>query len=189
MMLQKIKNKIFLKCCKNEADLQSGAKSFVNYQKAKNILILFESDVDEVNQDIKNIIKGLKNDGKSVQAFGVVDKKISESPELNDFQILNLKSFEWNGKPNSDLIQLIQSKNYDWVLDLSVLPNIKIQYLLLFSKAKFKSGLKKDFSAPLDFLIDFSNIETTLEGEHSTPDINYLYNQIIFYLKKIQTSD
>lgn len=188
-MLQKIKNKIFLNFCKKEAVIQSRTKSFVSFQKAKNILILFESDEDEANQEIKNIINDLKNAGKSVQAFGVVDKKIIETPELNDFQILNLKSFEWNGKPNSDLIQLIQSKNYDWVLDLSVLPNIKIQYLLLFSKAKFKSGLKKDFSAPLDFLIDFSNIETSLEGEHSTPDINYLYNQIIFYLKNIQTSD
>lgn len=189
MLLQKVKNKIFLNCCKKEADLQSSVKSFVNYQKAKYILILFESDLNEVNHEIKNIIKDLKNDGKSVQAFGVVDKKISESPVLNDFQILNLKNFEWNGKPNSDLIQLIQSKNYDLVLDLSVLPNIKIQYLLLFSKAKFKTGLKKDFSAPLDFLIDFSNVETTLEGELTTPDVNNLYNQIIFYLKKIQTSD
>lgn len=188
-MLQNIKNKIFLRYCKASCNHTAEGKSFVNFQKARSVLIFFESDPDEINTEIKNIIKDLKDSGKNVMAIGLVDKKIIESPELYDFQLFNFKNFDWKGKPNAGLISLIQKSEYDWVIDLSVRPILPIQYMLMISKSRFRIGLKKEIAAPLDFMIDISNFETAVEGQHTMPNINYLYNQIIFYLKNIQTSD
>ena len=62
---------------------------FVNYEKAKSVLILFESDYSEKNLVIRKIIQSLQLDGKKVSAWGFIDKKEVTSSILPDFRILH----------------------------------------------------------------------------------------------------
>ena len=50
-------------------------KRFINYDQARNFLLIFESDENEKNLPIKKIIEKLKSDDKKVTAIGYLNKK------------------------------------------------------------------------------------------------------------------
>jgi len=165
---------------------------FVSYKKAKTILLLFESDYSEKNQNIHNIINELQHDGKKVTAWGFIDKKEIATAIYPDFRILHHKQTDFSHKPLVSFVNELQNLKFDLLIDLTTKQVIPLEYLALYANASFKAGIRKTKLPIYDFILDIDSvpIETeSTEPSETTVDENYLYNQIIFYLKSIQTTD
>jgi len=165
---------------------------FVSYKKAKTILLLFESDYSEKNQNIHDIINELQRDGKKVTAWGFIDKKEIATAIYPDFRILHHKQTDFTHKPLVSFINELQNLKFDLLIDLTTKQVIPLEYLALYANVSFKAGIRKTKLPIYDFILDIDSvpIETeSTEPSETTVDENYLYNQIIFYLKSIQTTD
>jgi hypothetical protein len=62
----------------------------------------------------------------------------------------------------------------------------------MYANASCKAGTRKNDLPVYDFMLDVENMQMPDDSEESiqTPiDETYIFNQIIFYLKSIQTND
>ena len=164
-------------------------RRFVNYDKAKTILILFESDFSEKNPEIRSIITLLQQDGKKVIAWGYLDKKEITTAILPEFRILHHKQTDFFRKPVASYIEELNKYQFDLLIDLTLQPVIPLLYLSLFANAACKTGSQHTESPIYDFMVNVDNKKTVSESTESNVDALYLFNQIIFYLKSIQTKD
>ena len=165
---------------------------FVSYDKAKNILLLFESDMQEKNVNIRKIIAQLQADGKKVSAWGFINKKEVESAILPDFRILHHKQTDFFKKPIQSFINELDGQEFDLMIDLSLQPIVPLEYIAMYAKATMKTGVHKTDLPIFDFVLDTEGIKATFQDAASTEnsiDETYLFDQIIFYLKSIQTKD
>jgi hypothetical protein len=165
---------------------------FVNYDKAKTILLLFESDYAENNPTIHKIIDQLQKDGKKVSAWGFVNKKEIETAIFPEFRILHHKQTDFFHKPLASFINELKFVEYDLLIDLTLRPVIPLEYLALYAIASLKTGIHKTEIPVYDFLLAVEKESTASDSSETVEshvDEIYLYNQIIFYLKHIQTTD
>lgn len=165
---------------------------FVSYNKAKTILLLFESDYSEKNVNIHKIISQMQLDGKKVSAWGFIDKKEIVTAIYPDFRILHHKQTDFFHKPLESYINELQYSEFDLLINLSLKPIIPLEYLAMYALAAFKAGIRKTEIPLYDFVLDMENVSKETETTdllESQVDETYLYNQIIFYLKSIQTTD
>jgi len=162
---------------------------FVSYDKAKTVLLLFESDYSEKNPIIRKIIQSLQQDGKKVSAWGFIDKKEITSAILPDFKILHHQQTDFFHKPEPTFFRELENLQFDLMIDLSLQLQLPLEYLALHANAYCKTGLRKTAFPIYDFMINMDSLNSTEELiEHPIDEI-YLYDQIIFYLKSIQTTD
>jgi hypothetical protein len=191
-MFKIINNYLFNKRAQKYLDETPREHRFVNYDKAKTILILFESDYAEKNQAIHKIIEQMRKDGKKVTAWGFLNKKEIETAIFPDFRILHHKQTDSFHKPLDSYINELKFVEYDLLIDLSVNSVIPLEYLVLYANASFKTGTRKTIIAVYDFVLDVDKVPASGESSETVQtqvDETYLYNQIIFYLKSIQTTD
>jgi hypothetical protein len=189
--MKKINNFLFQKSAKKYLATNVRERRFVNYDSAKSILLLFESDFSEKNPLIRKMIHKLKLDGKKVSAWGFVDKKEVMTSILPDFKILHNKVTNTFKKPLPTYINEIENQEFDLLIDLTMRPIIPLQYIVMHANASCKTGLRKKGQRIYDFVLDVDNLPTsdTNESTDNTVDETYLFNKIIFYLKNIQTND
>lgn len=191
-MFKKINAYLFNKRAQRYLSLTPRTHRFVNYKKAKTILLLFESDYSEKNPNIHRIITEMQQDGKKVCAWGFIDKKEIDTAIYPDFRILHHKQTDFFHRPLESFLNELKFVEYDLLIDLTVKSIIPLEYLALYAIATFKTGIRKTELPIFDFVLDVGNVpvETeTTESSENTVDETYLYNQIIFYLKNIQTTD
>ena len=191
-MFQKLNTYLFNKRAQKYLSVTPRDHRFVNYDKAKTILLLFESDYSEKNLKIHSIIDQLLLDGKKVCAWGFIDKKEIATAIFPNFRILHHKQTDFFHKPLESFINELQFSEFDLLIDLSVKPIIPLQYLALYSFSSFKTGIRKTNLPVYDFVLDIENVPTQTESSEpmeNVVDETYLFNQIIFYLKSIQTTD
>jgi len=162
---------------------------FVNYEKASTVLTLFESDYSEKNPVIRKIIQSLQQDGKKVSAWGFIDKKEVTSAILPDFRILHHQQTDFFHKPEPSFFRELENLQFDLLIDLSLQTLIPLQYLSLYANAYCKTGLRKSELPIYDFMLDIESLKSIDDSIENPIDENYLYDQIIFYLKRIQTTD
>lgn len=165
------------------------SRRFVNYSKAKTVMLLFESDYEEKNTDVRRIIQSLKADGKKVNAWGYVHKRVTETAHLADFRILNQKDMGWMKKPSAELLAELEKIEFDLLIDLTRTEIIPLQYIALFTKASCKAGVRINNLKIHDFMIDLDSLSHSYSDQDTEIDVSYIYNQIIFYLKSIETRD
>ena len=170
-------------------------RRFLTYDKAKTVLILFESEFSEKNPAIRKIIGSLQDDGKKVSAWGYIDKKQIDTAIFPDFRILNNEQTDFFRKPVISYINELENHDYDLLIDLTLKPIIPLQYIAIYTKAIFKIGIHKSNLNIYDFVLDVESMMIPPEKtENEEPveilvDETYLYDQIIFYLKSIQSKD
>jgi hypothetical protein len=190
--MEKINSYLFKKRAQNYLSSSTRERRFVSYDKAKTVLLLFESDFSEKNPEIRKIIYSLQHDGKKVVACGFIDKKEVTTAILPDFRILNNKQTDFFRKPQIGFINELEELTFDLMIDLTLHQIIPLEYFALFANAACKTGLRKTDLPIYDFAIEIENKPTISDETESTQteiDENYLFNQIIFYLKSIQTND
>ena len=191
-MFETINTYLFNKRARAYLKLTPREHRFVNYTKAKTILLLFGSDYSEKNQNIHAIINELQQDVKKVCAWGFIDKKEIATAIYPDFRILHHKQTDFFHKPLISFINELQYSEFDLLIDLTSRQIIPLEYLALYANASFKTGMRKTNLPIYDFVLDIEKVpletESTELAEVSVEE-TYLYNQIIFYLKSIQTTD
>ncbi|MDR3652798.1 MAG: hypothetical protein P4L34_07495 [Paludibacter sp.] len=190
--MKKLNNYLFQKRAQKYLSETVREHRFVNYNKAKTILLLFESDLQERNSIIRKIISQLQMDGKKVSAWGFVNKKEVESSILPEFRILHNKQTDFSRKPAATFINELANQEFDLLIDLSLKPVLTLEYIAMYAKATLKTGAKKTDLPIFDFVVDLGNTNAMIQNaeaiENPIEDA-YLFEQIIFYLKSIQTTD
>ncbi len=194
-MFKKLNDFLFKRRTKKYLELNPREKRFVTYDKAKSVLILFESEFSEKNLYIRRMINNLQLDGKKVSAWGYIDKKEVMTSILPDFRILHHKQTDFFQSPQESYINELENQEFDIMIDLSLRPLLPLQYIAVYAKALFKVGIHKSEFGIYDFVLDVES-QTTPTEESENPELTdnlideiYLYDQIIFYLKSIQTTD
>lgn len=180
-------------------------RRFVNYETANTILLLFESDYIEKNRYIRKVIGQLVNDGKKVYAWGYINNKKATTAILPSFKIMDKSSVDWFECPKEQLLKELRDESYDLLIDLTLTDHLPLQYVCLYANAAFKTGMSRNIDNILDFKIKINipenfetNDQTGDENKTEFEDLNeslfhtdqqFLFEQIIFYLKNIQTTD
>jgi len=164
-------------------------KKFMNYSDIHNVLLLFESSLNEKNSYINSIAKQLENDGKKVTLCGFLNKKNSGQLVLPDFYIIDRSKISFFSEPKKEFIAPLLDGKFDVVLDLTLTEILPLQYMLIYANAPFKVGRKIDNCDLLNFMIDVKANESTYEigSSQYVSQISYLLEQIIFYLKSIKS--
>ena len=94
--MDSLRERVFRRAQRNNLPSQVVFPSYANIRK---VFILFESDVLERNSQIKQLVRELQSDGKTVTAWGFVDKKQVNSAILRDYRILGRQDVNLMGKP------------------------------------------------------------------------------------------
>ncbi len=163
-------------------------KRFVNYESARSVMLLFESDYLEKNPEIKQLIQTLYADGKKVMAWGYVRKKEISTAILPDFRILHQKDADFTGMPDASFMRELSELNFDLLIDLSVNQIKPLQYLALYANAACKVGTH-NYPGLYDMLLDVQQLKDENQLNEVETTAIQIYNQLIFYLKSIQTND
>ena len=153
--------------------------AFPQWDKAKSILLLFESDITEKNLQIKQLVKELQQQGKDVTAWGYVDQKNALSAILRDYRILARRDTNLFDKPKEIHLRDLSHIHFDIVIDLSLKNILPLRYLMLLADADFKAGRQTEEPYLADFMV-MTNEET---------DPAFLFDQILHYLQNIKSND
>lgn len=189
MILQTIANYIFKKRVRQHLLNTQRNSMFVNYNRARRVLLLFESHFSEKNTETKRLIEKLQADGKSVIAWGYVDKRKPVSPEYPDYKVLGKCDLDITGRPRMALLKELEEMEFDLVIDVSRKAWLPLSYLLLYSNARCKAGMKKEGEQLYDFAVDVDDLLAQKEMSVDDMKFSFLFEHIIFYLKSIQTTD
>ncbi|MDD4489375.1 MAG: hypothetical protein PHD30_02590 [Paludibacter sp.] len=188
-MAGKLIEYVFRKRVKKHSKSDTRNKQFVNYEKAKNILLLFESNYSEKNPETKRIIQSLNTDGKKVTAWGYVDKKNIISAAYPEYRILHKKDLGLFQKPHDKLIQELQCNEFDLLINISTRRIVPLDYITLNANAKCKTGMKIGTINLYDFAMDLESHLRDKEIQVDDLEYSFLFNQILFYLKSVHTND
>lgn len=153
--------------------------SFPHYDRVRSVLIIFQSDLLEDNRIVTDTIRRrLLAEDKDVVLLGYAPKKEIQSPILPQSRIIGLKDFNLFGIPNNELVESLQRRRYDLLIDLTQTEILPLAYMTMYARADFKAGMQRDNSL-LDFMIKTEPQESPL----------FLFEQIIYFLKQIHSND
>jgi len=134
-------------------------RGIFNLENAKKIGVIYNATHQKNYEIAKKFISNIKKLNNDVISLGFVDSK-----EVLDFydktiknQFFSRKNLNWYRKPNNPFIDEFISQNFDILIDLSVINDFPIQYIIALSQAKFKVGKFKDKNSYYDFMIDLNN--------------------------------
>jgi hypothetical protein len=156
---------------------------FVTYDNAKTVFLLFEFDAERYASFI-SIIESLERDGKKVVAWAYCSVKVEKTLDRQNFPKLSIfskKSLNYSEKLQTETLNKLQKHSFDLLIDLSLQPLLPLMYAVLYAKVGCKTGIKKTDYSLFNFMID---INTSTDDDEQS-----VFNQIIFYLKSIQTTD
>ena len=188
-MFEKLANNIFHKKIRSFVNDEKRLKMFVNYMSARTVFLIFESNFSEKNPEIKRLVETLIADGKIVTAWGYVPKKHTMLNSQYDFKILCKQDFDLLQRPKSAIVQELQTFSYDLLIDITTRHFLAVDYLIIYANAKCRSGIVKTSENIYDFAVELPVVESKELTEHQDNDYLFNYNQLIFYLKNIQTKD
>lgn len=152
---------------------------FPSYADIKKVFILFESDMLERNSQIKQLVRELQADGKTVTAWGYVDKKQVNSAILRDYRILGKQDVSMMGKPKDYELQDLRSEHFDLLISLNVNNIMPLRYLNLFADADFRVGMVTSEPYENNFMVAVPDGQKNLV---------YLFDQLMLYLRKINAA-
>jgi len=147
---------------------------FPHFDDVRSVLILYESDLSEKNTIVKALRDELILENKDVVLWGYCNKKEITSLILPQSRILGRPDINILGAPRRDVIEDLQKRPYDLLIDLTQQPCLPLRYIAMYARANFKAGLYNE-SGLYDFLIDTTPQETP----------TFLFQQIVKYLKII----
>lgn len=160
---------------------------FPHLDQPLKIMIIYESDVLERNDNIKSIRQDLLRRQMDVTMWGYVEKKETTSLVLPQSRILGLADFNFFGKPKEYVLKDLQTEHYDLLIDLTPRPVLALRYMAMYTDADFKVGLNlgEGIHDMLLSLPDFS----PEQGKEAALEASWLYNQIMQYLTTIKSND
>lgn len=184
--MKKLNTYLFKKALKKEPE--NNNTRFVNYNKARKIVVLFDFEKSKYATIFRPIIESMEKDGKTVTAWAYYPDESKKKP-LDDLMYSKLNIYSnldvgFTKKPNKELIENWSSQSYDLLIDLSCNDDFPLLYFALYTDAKCKAGVKKTALLSLDFMLDIGKIDASDSYNEKA-----IFDKLIFYLKSIQTSD
>ena len=149
---------------------------WIEWEQVRNILVLYESDYTEQNTVIKHLRDSILAEDKDATLWGYVDKKEITSLILPQSRILGAKNITWSGMPDKSIIEDLNNRYYDLLIDLSQHPLLPLQYLAMYARADCKVGMKLTDGIH-DFMVDMP--------AEDTPE--HLYQQLRHFLSTIRS--
>ncbi len=177
-IIQKIKSFLAARQIKRVV-AQARLTHFPDFEQVKNILILFQSDENEENKLIRNMVASLKEMGKKTVAWGYVDKKEIKTPIMPDFRLFANKDISFFGVPSLELKNEFLVGKYDITILLTTSDIVPLDYFFALSKSPFKASKTKTVKGISDFMIELDPKQ----------DEQFLFDQILFYLQSIQAKN
>ena len=157
---------------------KSRERHFLNWKEIHTIAVLFDtSHFDEVSV----FMNQLKKLGKKITVYAYQKKEDKRSyANTNYHVILEKEAGKWFDNPLHAIINELKKETVDAVIDLTLNPNIYLEYLLAHIPASVKTGLKKTDFPQYDLAIT-----TSLAGEAESYQVRELGRQIVYYLDRI----
>ena len=160
---------------------------FPHVDRPLKVLLIYESDVLERNNAIKEIRQDLLRRQMDVTMWGFVEKKEIQSLVLPQSRILGLRDYNWLGKPRDYVLKDLQAEHYDLLIDLTNRQLLPLRYLAMLADADFKVGMSLGEGIH-DMLIAMPTA-TNEKGEQLPIEAKDLYEQIMNYLTTIKSND
>ena len=160
---------------------------FPHLDQPLKIIILYESDVLERNDNIKTIRQELLRRQMDVTMWGYVEKKEIATLILPQSRILGLNDYNLLGKPRDYVLTDLQAEHYDLLIDLTTRPLLPLRYLALFTNADFKVGMNLGEGIH-DMLISLPDFSPE-QGDAAEIEASWLFHQIMEYLTTIKSND
>jgi hypothetical protein len=148
-------------------------KQFFSWNQLSKVLIIC---YDNQLSDIVDFINACKVDNISVHVAVIFNGKLEQAPKPHfEHSILDQKQFSFFNLPNETIIQKINAKSFDLLINLGDSEQMQSLALCKLVAAKCK-------------LSNFQNsiFDMTIEKDDSMNISNYL-KQVILYLKMIKT--
>ena len=128
----------------------------VNLKSAKSIGIVYNASNPETDDLVRRYIKHLKEYKLKIKAIGYYDEKelpLDVNPKL-EYDFITKKELNLQLEPKSVVVENFLEEEYDILIDTSAEDHIIMQYLVHYSKAKFKVGAKRlNYSSLFDLTI------------------------------------
>lgn len=164
---------------------------YKSWDEINSVMILFESNFMEQNEDVRQLMWALQDEGKKISACMFVDVKVSPTMSRDNFVVLDHKGVGLLGEYNSDSAKsVINNDRYDLVIDLTTHLVYPLMHFMLDLQALMRCGkVKEELKiSPYDMQMemrmpDFG--ENTEAAEQYNERIE-IANQIIKYLKMIK---
>jgi len=153
------------------------AQAYPQWEKVSSVFVLFESEWQERNPEIRAIVQQLQEEDKQVVNWGYLKKDKLLSPNLPESRILAPKDFNWIQRPKSDVLLFLERHHFDVLIDLTTTPLLPMQYVALLTQAKFKIGTHE---APY-----YDMVVPCVHGATA----EYMYQQIRHFLTTIKSAD
>lgn len=133
--------------------------NFKNLEQSKNIGVIFNATHQDTYELARKYIDNLQKKGLSVKALGFVDSKqvLDFYQKSLHFDFFSRKNLNWYGKPNNPNTDEFIDTKFDILIDLSIVEDFPIQYVVGLSKADFKVGCVKDSKNFYDFMIELGD--------------------------------
>ncbi|MBQ7191687.1 MAG: hypothetical protein IJS00_02305 [Paludibacteraceae bacterium] len=151
---------------------------FPRWSNCHRVLVIYESDLLEKNQPIKQIVSQLQKEGKEVCTWGFLPLKQSRTAILPQSRILSKQDINWLYEPNKEVLQDLLSQRFDLLIDLTQEPCLTLQYLAMYANASFKTG-RHIIEGVHDLMVDMP------ATDNPTP----LFQQLLHFLQTIQSND
>lgn len=182
-MLQKIKNFLYNRELKklyyaNEAERR---KKMISFNRAKNILILFDATEEHESTIIFDIVDSIKKQGKIVRVVGYVN--YNEPPHYcfpkisHDY--LTLKTKKFNEIPKSNFVADVIKEFYDIMIDFTYNYNKQLFYIAALANATLKISRKKD---DIEFPEDIYDIKIISKSSNQYE----FFEECVEYLEALQ---
>lgn len=177
---------------KREVRRYERKSKFRSWDDIRSILLLFESDYQEKNDDARAFIKMLQSEGKRVVACCYVNKKVAETATLDNYIVLDRKTTNWLGRPHDAVVGERLKEKFDVVLDMTSTDIVPLKYVLVCANSDFRCGRSRgeNGNTLYDFVIEMP--EHPIDPKTNTPRMDYDFvgnmgSQIIKYLKLIRS--
>lgn len=160
---------------------QKRTTAFPHFENIRSALVIYESDFQEKNPVIQDIRGNLLKQNIDVVTWGwLPNKQNITSAILPQSRILGASDFHFWGTPKDDVLNDLDKRQYDLLIDLTQSTCIPLHYIALYARAYFKTGKVLPLTDGIhDFMIDMPN-----ESSQAA-----LFNQIIHYLMIINSND
>ena len=160
---------------------------FPHVDRPLKVLLIYESDVLERNNAIKEIRQDLLRRQMDVTMWGFVEKKEIQTLILPQSRILGLRDYNWLGKPRDYVLKDLQAEHYDLLIDLSTRHLLPLQYIAMFTDADFKVGM--NLGEGIHDMLIAMPVSMNEKGEPMPVEAKDLYAQIMNYLTTIKSND
>lgn len=160
---------------------------FPHLDQPLKLIILYESDVLERNDNIKTIRQELLRRQMDVTMWGYVEKKEINTLILPQSRILGMNDYNLLGKPREYVLTDLQAEHYDLLIDLTTRPLLPLRYLAMYADADFKVGMNLGEGIH-DMLISLPDF-TPEQGNEAAIETSWLFHQIMEYLTTIKSND